>query len=148
MHWTQRKRPHPFEKDGYWQNHEKPPKINIFGVFFLKLGIFFTKYFFLVFRFFETKKKNFLRFFQIFFLRIGLKWRALDQSHIPNIEKQRRFFFCIFFAFFSSSISALKKMWFLKVFIFVDNFWGLLWIFWILVWTFFGFFWIFIWDFF
>ena len=43
----------------------------------------------------DIKKKCFLRLFQIFpdfFLRIGLDWRALVKSHIPNIEKQRGYF--------------------------------------------------------
>ena len=38
------------------------------------------------------KLRDFFRFFQIFFLRIWLDWRALVELRDPNIEKQRNFF--------------------------------------------------------
>ena len=55
---------------------------------------FFPKYL----NVYKEEEKKFI--FPDFFLRIGLDWRALVKSHIPNIEKQRVFFLTDFFFFF------------------------------------------------
>ena len=74
------------------------------------------KKYFKILRFFEDI--FFVRFFHIFILRIGLDWRALVQSHIPNIEKQRVFFLAErFFCFKNFQFFFEKKN------RFFDNFW-------------------------
>ena len=58
-------------------------------------------------------------FFEIFFLRIGLDWRALVASRIPNIEKQREFFSQKFW------FSIKKKEFFIDIFWrYLDFFFG------------------------
>ena len=46
----------------------------------------------------------FLRFFHIFFLRIGLDLRAVVKSRSPNVKKVRVFFFCWHFFSFEKNL--------------------------------------------
>ena len=84
--------------------------------------VFFLLFFSSKFSDFLKKKSVFLRFF----LRIWLDWRALVESHIPNIEKQRGFFFAEKKSFFSKiSVFWRKKVifWdFLRILIFFWHF--------------------------
>ena len=62
-----------------------------------------------------------MKFFQIFFIRIGLDWRALVESRSPNIEKEEILYNFVLLKkiFFNFFFDILR---FLDLLTFVENF--------------------------